>query len=153
MTRIVSLRFHDLPGSQAGLARSGRHTVIADRPEGVAGGQGLGFNGAEFLSAALGGCFWNDLYYAAAALGHALGVVEVAVETTLSGTPLRVTAATIRAHVEAESVEQAQACFEVACRESTIANSMLGAFPVSLGLEEQTGGSEGGVRWFKPQGS
>ena len=140
MTRTVSLRFRGLPGSRAGLAQSGRHTLIADRPEGIAGGQGLGFNGAEFLSAALGGCFWNDLHYAAAALGHTLSGVEVAVETTLSGTPLRVTAAIIRAHVEAESVEQAQACFEAACRESTIANSMLGAFPVSLELEEQTEG-------------
>lgn len=87
MTRTVSLRIYGLPGSQAGLARSGRHTVIADRPEGIAGGQVLGFNGAELLSAALGGCFWNDLHYAAEALGHTLGSVEVAVEPTLSGTP------------------------------------------------------------------
>jgi len=137
MTQTVSLRFHGLPGSQAGLARSGRHTLIADRPEGTAGGQGLGFNGAELLSAALGGCFWNDLHYTAAALGHALSSVEVAVELTLSGTPLRVTAAAIRTHVKAESVEQARVCFEAACRKTTIANSMLGAFPISFGLEEQ----------------
>jgi hypothetical protein len=87
MTRTVALRFHGLLGSQAGLARSGRHMLIADRPEGLAGGQGLGFNGAEFLSAALGGCFWNDLHYAAAALGHTLSAVEVAVEITLAGAP------------------------------------------------------------------
>lgn len=137
MTRTVSLRFHGLPGSQAGLARSGQHVVIADRPKEVAGGQGLGFNGAELLSAALGGCFWNDLHYAAAVLGHMLGRVEVTVETSLSGIPLRVTATSIRASVEAGSVEQARACFEAACRESTIANSMLGAFPVSFEMEEQ----------------
>ena len=142
MTRTVLLRFHGLRDSQAGLARSGRHTVIADRPEGVAGGQGLGLNGAELLSAALGGCFWNDLHYAAAALGHTLGRVEVAVETTLSGTPLRVTGASIRALMEAGSVEHARACFEAACRESTIANSMLGAFPASFEMEEQAGHSE-----------
>jgi organic hydroperoxide reductase OsmC/OhrA len=135
MTRTVSLRFHGLPGSQAGLARSGRHMLIADRPEGLAGGQGLGFNGADFLSAALGGCFWNDLHYAAAALGHTLSAIEVAVEITLAGAPLRVTAATIRAHVDGESEEQARACFEAACRESIIANSMLAAFPIFFGLE------------------
>lgn len=134
-SRTISLRFHGVPGTQAGLARSSRHVLIADRPEGVAGGQGLGFNGAELLSAALGGCFWNDLHYAAGAQGYALTCVEVAVETTLSGTPLRVTAATIRARVEAGSPEHARACFEAACRASTIANSMRSAFPVAFELE------------------
>ena len=136
MTRTVSLSFRNLPGSQAALGRSGRHTLIADRPEGVAGGERLGFNGAELLSAALGGCFWNDLHYAAEARGQTLGAVEVAVETTLSGTLLRVTAATIRARIEAEDTGQARACFEAARAESTIANSVLGAFPVSFFLDE-----------------
>jgi organic hydroperoxide reductase OsmC/OhrA len=132
----VSLEFHGVPGSQAGEAQVGRHTLVADRPEGVAGGQGLGFNGAELLSAALGGCFWNDLHYAAAQQGVVLSRVEVAVETTLTGAPLRVTAATIRARVEAGSTEQSRACFEAACRESTIANSLLGAVPVTFRLDE-----------------
>ena len=135
-SRTVSLRFHGVPGTQAGQVRSGRHMLIADRPEGAAGGQGLGFNGAELLSAALGGCFWNDLHYAAQAQGHALSRVEVAVETSLSATSLRVTGATIRAQVEAQSQEAAQACFNAACAMSAIANSMQGAFPVTFELEE-----------------
>ena len=135
-SRTVSLRFHSVPGTQAGLARSGRHTLIADRPEGAAGGQGLGFNGAELLSAALGGCFWNDLHYAAHAQGYALSHVEMAVETSLPGTPLRLTAATIRAQVEAGSLEAARACFNVACAASTIATSMQRAFPLMFKLKE-----------------
>ena len=135
-SRTVSLRFQGVPGTETGLARSGRHVLIADRPEGVAGGQGLGFNGAVLLSAALGGCVWNDLHHAAAAEGCTLSRVEVAVETTLSGTPLRVTASTIRVQVEAESLEQARSCFAAACRESAIANSVLGAFPIMFELED-----------------
>ncbi len=130
------MRFHNLPGSRAGVGRSGPRTLIADRPEGVAGGQGLGFNGGELLAAALGGCFWNDLHYAAEARGVVLGAVEVEVETTLSGVPLRVIAATIRARVEAADPSAARACFEAACADSTIANSVMAAFPVAFVFED-----------------
>jgi len=130
------MRFQNLPGSQAGLARAGTKTLIADRPEGVAGGQGLGFNGAELLAAALGGCFWNDLHYAAEARGITLGEVDVTAETHLSGTPLRVTSATIRARVAAETPAQARECFDAACADSTIANSVSAAFPVAFDYED-----------------
>jgi organic hydroperoxide reductase OsmC/OhrA len=130
------MRFGLLPGTRAGVGRTGTRTLIADRPEGVAQGQGLGFNGAELLAAALGGCFWNDLHYAAEARGIVLGPVEVTAETQLSGTPLRVTGATIRARVGAETPAQARECFDAARADSTIANSVSAAFPVAFAFED-----------------
>jgi len=136
VSRTLSMRFQNLPGSQAGLGRTGPRTLIADRPEGTAGGQGLGFNGAELLAAALGGCFWNDLHYAAEARGIVLGPVEVEAQAHLSGTPLRVTGATIRARVAAETPAQARECFDAACADYTIANSVVAAFPVAFVHED-----------------
>lgn len=135
MTRTVSMSFHNLPGSRAGVGRAGSRLLVADRPEGVAKGEGLGFNGAELLAAALGGCFWNDLHYAAESRGHVLGAVEVTAEVTLAGAPLRVTGAAIRARVVAGEPAHARECFEVACLESTIANSVMPAFPVAFAFE------------------
>lgn len=136
MSRTVSMRFGLLPGTRAGVGRAGTRTLIADRPEGVASGQGLGFNGAELLSAALGGCFWNDLHYAAEARGITLGAVEIACDVTLDGHPLRVSRATIRARVAAETPAQARECFDAACADSTIANSVSAAVPVAFDYEE-----------------
>ena len=136
MTRTLSMRFQNVPGSQAGLGRAVSRTLIADRPEGVAQGQGLGFNGAELLAASLGGCFWNDLHYAAEARGIQLGPVEVEASVTLDGHPLRVTSATIRARLKAETPAQARECFDAASAESTIANSVKAAFPVAFAFED-----------------
>lgn len=136
MTRSVSMRFQNLPGTRAGVARVATRTLIADRPEGVAKGEGLGFNGAELLAAALGGCFWNDLHYVAEARGYILGAVEVTVDATLSGVPLRVTAAAIHARIAADEPAHARECFDAACLESTIANSLMPAFPVAFAFED-----------------
>jgi organic hydroperoxide reductase OsmC/OhrA len=136
MTRTVSMRFVNLSGSRAGIGRTGTRTLIADRPYGIAQGEGLGFNGAELLAAALGGCFWNDLHYAADARGYVLGAVEIEAETTLSGAPLRVIAATIHARVAADDPAHARECFDAACADSTIANSVMAAFPVAFVFED-----------------
>ncbi len=136
MSRALSMRFQTFPGSQAGLGRTGTRTLVADRPEGVAGGQGLGFNGAELLAAALGGCFWNDLHYVAEARGIQLGPVDVTADVTLDGHPVRVTGATIRARVAAETPAEARECFDAAAASSTIANSVSAAFPVAFALED-----------------
>ena len=66
MSKSITFNFTPVGGTGAGLGRSaGGHMLIADRPAGTAGGSGLGFNGGELLAASLGGCFWNDLHYAA----------------------------------------------------------------------------------------
>lgn len=136
MSRSVVVRFLNLPGTRAGIGRAGARTLIADRPEGVAKGEGLGFNGAELLASALGGCFWNDLHYAAETRGIVLGHTEVDAEVTLAGTPLRVVRAHIRAQVVADTSAHAREAFEAARAESSIANSVMAAFPVAFTFEE-----------------
>lgn len=128
MSRTVAMRFLNLPGTRAGIGRAGARTVIADRPEGVARGEGLGFNGAELLASALGGCFWNDLHIAAEARGIVLGHVEVDAEVTLAGAPLRVVRAQLRAQVLADTGAHAHEVFEAARADSTIASSVMVAF-------------------------
>ena len=69
----TTVGFSTVDGTEAALGRAGSYTVVIDRPEGKAGGLGLGFNGAELLALALGGCFCNDLRYVSNASGIAVG--------------------------------------------------------------------------------
>ena len=62
--------------------------MVVDRPEGKAGGMGLGFNGGQLLALAIGGCFCNDLRYVAHDMGIVLETIEVDVELQLDGSPL-----------------------------------------------------------------
>ena len=134
MSRQTSIRFANVPGTQAGAGVTGSKVVIADRPAGAAGGRGMGFNGGELFAAALGGCFWNDLHYAAERLGIPLPSAEVEAEVTLAGTPLRAVRARIVARLAAEPAAGAQAIFDAAVTDSTIANSVMAAVPVAFTL-------------------
>lgn len=111
----VSVTFSSVPGTEAALGIAGHHGVIADRPEGKAGGMGLGFNGAQLLALAIGGCFCNDLRYIAHRRGAGIASIEVEVALTLEGEPLIATAArmAVRCRMEdgsdpAELVEEAR---------------------------------------------
>ena len=73
----VELRSVD--GGPTGVASSGPHSVLTDRPA-AAGGRGLGFNGGQLLYAAIAGCYSNDLYREAATLGIRLTRILVAVD-------------------------------------------------------------------------
>jgi len=84
----VTVELRSVDGTEAAMGWAGSHTVVVDRPDGRAGGQGLGFNGAQLLGLALGGCFCNDLRYAAYELGVALGEITVSVTLELGETPL-----------------------------------------------------------------
>ncbi|MEK1871664.1 MAG: OsmC family protein, partial [Rhizobium altiplani] len=75
----VTVELRNVEGTQAAMGWAGPHTIIVDRPEGKAGGQGLGFNGAQLLALALGGCFCNDLRYVAEEMGVLLGRIAVSV--------------------------------------------------------------------------
>lgn len=83
---IVELR--NVAGTEAAIGWTGSHTIVVDRPEGKAGGLGLGFNGAQLLAMALGGCYCNDLRYVAHDLGVRIGDIAVTVKLELEGTPL-----------------------------------------------------------------
>lgn len=133
MSRHVSTVFSPIPGTAAGLGLTqGGRVLVADRPLGVAKGQGLGSNGAELLAAALGGCFWNDLHHAAEAAQVAVEVRGVEAEVELAGKPPRVVRAHVRARLSGAPEAGLQAVFEAAAGSSTIANSLTGAFETTF---------------------
>jgi len=80
VTMTVELR--NVEGTEAAMGWAGGHTIVVDRPEGKAGGLGLGFNGAQLLALALGGCFCNDLRYVPDEMG--VGQGKIAVEYVVS---------------------------------------------------------------------
>jgi organic hydroperoxide reductase OsmC/OhrA len=130
-TMTATLR--SIPETGASVGWASGHTVVVDRPDGRAGGQGLGFNGGQLLALAIGGCLCNDLHYVAHAMGVRLASVGVDVTVTFAGDPLIATGASVRIAVEAaeeavdvaEIVRQAQAI-------STVSNSIARGIPVSV---------------------
>jgi organic hydroperoxide reductase OsmC/OhrA len=81
----VTVELRNVAGTEAALGWAGAHSLIVDRPEGRAGGRGLGFNGAQLLALTIGGCFCNDLRYVAHAMGAKLGAINVSVSVELAG--------------------------------------------------------------------
>lgn len=130
VTATVELR--NVAGTEAAMGWAGGHTVIVDRPEGRAGGMGLGFNGAQLLGLALGGCFCNDLRYVAAEMGVALGRIAVSVTVELEGDPLLATAAAMTVRCETADGKAADAVVERARQSCMVSNSLRRGLPVSV---------------------
>ncbi|MES0195617.1 OsmC family protein [Mesorhizobium sp. M0011] len=91
----MSVELRNMGGTQAAMGWAGGHTIIVDRPEGKAGGMGLGFNGGQLLALAIGGCFCNDLRYVAEEIGITLNKIAVTVTLNLEGKPLLATSSTM----------------------------------------------------------
>ena len=72
----MTVDFITIGGTEAAVMKAGNHTLIIDRPEGKAGGLGLGFNGAQLLAAAVGGCLCNDIRYVAHERGMSRGMLK-----------------------------------------------------------------------------
>jgi organic hydroperoxide reductase OsmC/OhrA len=96
-TMTVQLR--SIPDTEAAVGWAGAHTIVVDRPDGKAGGKGLGFNGGQLLGLAMGGCFCNDQQYVAHDMGVSLASIQVDVTVTFEGTPLLATHAVMRVKV------------------------------------------------------
>ena len=126
-TATVQLRY--IPGTEAAAGWTGGHTMVVDRPEGRAGGMGLGFNGGQLLALAIGGCFCNDLRYVSHEMGVDLDSIEVEVTLNMEGTPLIATDAVMHVHATAEGVD-INTVIERARQISTVANSLKRGFAV-----------------------
>jgi len=128
-TMTVQLR--SLPDTEAAVGWAGAHTVVVDRPEGKAGGKGLGFNGGQLLGLAIGGCFCNDLHYVAHEMGLRLTSVEVDVTVSFEGSPLLATEAVLRARVRAaDKGADIEGLIRRAQEVSTVSNSLKRGIPV-----------------------
>ncbi|MBS7543728.1 OsmC family protein [Ancylobacter oerskovii] len=130
-TMTVELR--SVPDTRAAMGWAGGHTVTVDRAEGVAGGNGLGFNGGQLLGLAIGGCLCNDLHYAAAQLGIEVTEAAVSVEIDFEGTPLLATAARVKARIAVQPEDaDAGLVLRRAWEMSTVSNSLRRGVPVEL---------------------
>jgi organic hydroperoxide reductase OsmC/OhrA len=121
----ITVQLRNVHGTEAALGWAGSHTLMVDRPEGKAGGNGLGFNGGELLALAIGGCLCNDLRYVAHNLGVQLLSIKVDVTVQIEGKPALATAATVAVHVDAANKQtDVQALIERAVAISTVGNSV-----------------------------
>ena len=130
----VDVQLRNLPGTQAAVGWAGAHTIVADRPEGKAGGLGLGFNGAQLLALALGGCFCNDLRYVADELGVKIGEISVDVAIELAGDPLVATAARLTVNCSTSDGSDPASVVERAKAGCMVSNSLSRGVPVSIAM-------------------
>jgi len=128
----VTVELRNIAGTEAALGWAGAHTVVVDRPEGRAGGRGLGFNGAQLLALTIGGCFCNDLRYVAHATGVELGKIAVSVTIELTGDPILATAATMTVTCETLDGSDADGLVEKTQAISMTANSLRRGVPVKM---------------------
>ncbi|GHD17842.1 OsmC family protein [Tianweitania populi] len=130
--RTATVELRNIEGTQAALGWAGGHTLVVDRPDGMAGGMGLGFNGAQMLALSLGGCFCNDLRYTAEKMGVQLGPVAVTVTLTLDGDPLLAQSAAMQVDCTLIDGSDAGAVIEAAKASCMVSNSLRKGFPVSI---------------------
>lgn len=128
----MTVELRNVEGTEAAMGWAGAHTIVVDRPDGRAGGRGLGFNGGQLLALAVGGCFCNDLRYAAHELGAGLGRIAVSVVLELDGSPLLATAATVTVSCDMLDGSDPQAVIDEARRITMVTNSLIRGFPVTI---------------------
>ena len=126
----TTIEYRLLPGTAAAVGRAGTHSVIADRPEGKAGGMGLGFNGGELLALAIGGCFC--LQAIAEEMGLSLTDVRVSVSIDFDGSPVRATDARMSVHCVLADGSDPSPLIERAKAATTIGNSLREGIPVRI---------------------
>lgn len=126
------IEYRLLPGTAASVGRSGRHAVIADRPEGTAKGMGLGFNGGELLALAIGGCFCNDIEAISEEIGVAIVDLRVSVSVDFAGVPSRATGAAMTVECALEDGADPAELIRRAKALTTIGNSLREGFPVEI---------------------
>ena len=128
----TTIEYRLMPGTAAAVGRSGVHSVIADRPEGKAGGMGLGLNGGELLAFALGGCLCNDLQVLAEQAGEQIADLTIGVTLDFAGAPSRTVAAQIAIDCRLDSGNDPAELIERAKALTNIANSLRAGIPVEI---------------------
>ena len=133
----MTVRLRGIPDTQASVGWAGNHSIMVDRPEGRAGGQGLGFNGGQLLALAIGGCFCNDLHYVAHDMGIELVSLAVDVTVSFAGEPLLATSAAIQVSVEVAGNADCAALIRRAQETSTVSNSIARGIPVRVDADSK----------------
>ena len=134
----MTVQLRNIPDTQAAVGWAGSHTVVVDRPEGKAGGKGLGFNGGQLLGIAIGGCLCNDLRYVAAERGIRITTIAVDVSVTFEGDPLICSAASVDVSLTADAPDAEIATLIERPREiSAVSNSIQRGVPVTIAQRRQ----------------
>jgi organic hydroperoxide reductase OsmC/OhrA len=129
----MSVQLRSIPDTQAAMGWGEGHTIVVDRPDGKAGGMGLGFNGGQLLGLAIGGCFFNDLQYVAADMGVRLTSIEVDVTVAFEGSPLLATQASMRVAVTAaDKGADVDGVIRRAKEISSVSNSVRRGVPIHI---------------------
>lgn len=131
---VVSVSLMNVPGTEAAIGWAGGHCLIADRPEGKAGGMGLGFNGAQLMALAIGGCFCNDLRYIAHRREVGIASVAVKVHLTMEGEPLIATGAEMMVQCATEDGSDPAPLIEEAKAGSMVGCSLPRGIPVQVSV-------------------
>ena len=126
----IEASFRTIPGTQAAEGRTGGHTVVVDRPAGVAGGAGAGMNGGQLLALAIGGCLANDVRYVAAVRNDAIDDVQVDVALEIDNGVVTSADVVIRLVVP-DGVDSA-ALVDEAVGASTVLGAVRTGFPVTV---------------------
>lgn len=130
---MMSVQLRSIPDTQAAVGWADGHTIVVDRPDGKAGGTGLGFNGGQLLGLAIGGCFCNDLHYVAHEMGVRLASIAVDVTVTFEGSPLLATQAEMRISVTASDASADVNAVIARARDiSAVSNSIKRGVPVQI---------------------
>jgi organic hydroperoxide reductase OsmC/OhrA len=79
--------FRLVPRTRRAEGQAGDVVIVADRPEGRAGGTGMGLNGGQVLALAIGTCFSNDLQTVADAMGVAIVDFTLEIRMAFGGEP------------------------------------------------------------------
>jgi putative redox protein len=125
----IEVTFRTIPGTQA-VESDGEHRVVVDRPEGVAGGMGLGSSGGRLLAMAIGGCLSNDVRYVAQDWGVSIDDVEVDVSLEIEDG--LVTSAAVGIRLEAPADVDTDALVDRAIEISTVLAAVRTGFPVEV---------------------
>ena len=128
----MTVELRNVEGTEAAMGWAGGHTIVVDRPEGKAGGKGLGFNGGQLLGLAIGGCFCNDLRYVAHAQNVVIESLSVSVTVELGGDPFIATAAHVTVECILQDGSDPKPIIDKARADSTVSNSLAAGVPVSF---------------------
>lgn len=129
---LVTVELRNVAGTEAAIGWAGSHTLIVDRPEGKAGGMGLGFNGAQMLALTIGGCFCNDLRYVAQEMGLGIRNLAVSVTVQMEGHPLLTTSAAMSVACELIDGSDSSLLIEKARESCMVSNSLRKGFSVVI---------------------
>jgi organic hydroperoxide reductase OsmC/OhrA len=128
----TTIEYRIVPGTRAALGFAGTHSVIADRPQDISGGMGLGFNGGELLALAIGGCFCNDMQAIADEMGLAIEELSVNVSIDFAGKPSLASDARMVVDCSLAGGADPSELIERAKKVTTISNSLRSGFPVEI---------------------